>query len=227
MSTKASTTDTSNIGENALARFAKGPFDQFKEDAEFSPVDAIVEEILGRLGCLRRNQVVVDIISEDGNIVLQNSIKFLRDYDMRVFHITEAPKDMSEFYFKNLETEIVNDSSVEEILKKKNVPKEFPLMCIDTPTIDIPYSPFVMVTTVDTTVGPWHEGKHGFKETVESWAEKGYSCVAMAEKFLVFVRTDKTLKAGVKGVVLRNPQMLFDWKAHTTMVGFHTYKSRE
>ena len=135
MSTKASTAETANIGENALARFAKGPFDAFKEDAEFSPVDAIVEEILGRLGCLRRNQVVVDIISDYSSIVLQNSIKLLRDYDMRVIHITEYPKDMSEFHFSNIETEVQNGVPVDEILKKKNVPKEFPLLCIDRKSV--------------------------------------------------------------------------------------------
>ncbi|AGE57599.1 hypothetical protein ATCVNTS1_287L [Acanthocystis turfacea Chlorella virus NTS-1] len=221
MSTKASTAETANIGENALARFAKGPFDAFKEDAEFSPVDAIVEEILGRLGCLRRNQVVVDIISEDGNIILQNSIKMLRDYDMRVIHITEFPKDMSEFYFSNLETEVPNGVSTEEILKKKNVPTEFPLLCIDTATVDIPYSPIVVVATVDTTLNPWESGKGGFKDTTETWAEKGYSCVAMAEKFIVLIRTNDATKASVKNIVLRNPPMLFDWKAHGKMVDFH------
>ena len=224
MSTKASTAETANIGENALARFAKGPFDQFKEDAEFSPVDAIVEEILGRLGCLRRNQIIVDIISEDGSVVLQNSIKLLRDYDMRVVHITEAPKDMSEFHFSNLETEVSNGVPVEEILKKKNVPEEFALLCIDTATVDIPYSPLVIVAKVDTSVNPWESGKGGFKETTEAWAEKGYSCVAMAEKFIVLIRTNDATKAGVKNIVLRNPPMLFDWKAHGKMVGFHTYE---
>jgi hypothetical protein len=220
MSLKASSAETANIGENALARFAKGPFEQFKGDAEFSPVDAIVEEILGRLGCLRRNQIVIDVGSADDKFVVPNSIKMLRDYEMRVIHITETPKDMDSFFFKNIETEIANAASVEEILKKRNVPKEFPLLCIDTPAIDIPYSPLVVVTTVDTTIDPWHAGKDGFKETTETWNDKGYTCVAMAEKFLVFLRTDNTLKAGVKGVVLRNPQMLFDWKAHGKNGGF-------
>ncbi|AGE59702.1 hypothetical protein ATCVTN60342_259L [Acanthocystis turfacea Chlorella virus TN603.4.2] len=224
MSTKASTAETANIGENALARFAKGPFDAFKEDAEFSPVDAIVEEILGRLGCLRRNQVVVDVISDYSSIVLQNSIKLLRDYDMRVIHITEYPKDMSEFHFSNIETEVQNGVPVDEILKKKNVPKEFPLLCIDTATVDIPYSPLVVVATVDTTLNPWESGKNGFKETTEAWAEKGYSCVAMAETFIVLIRANDATKAGVKNIVLRNPPMLFDWKAHDKNVGFHTYQ---
>ncbi|AGE53472.1 hypothetical protein ATCVGM07011_257L [Acanthocystis turfacea Chlorella virus GM0701.1] len=220
MSTKASSAETANIGENALARFAKAPFDAFKEDAEFSPVDAIVEEILGRLGCLRRNQVVVDIISDYSSIVLQNSIKLLRDYDMRVIHITEYPKDMSEFHFSNIETEVQNGVPVDEILKKKNVPKEFPLLCIDTATVDIPYSPLVVVATADTTLNPWESGKGGFKDTTEAWAEKGYSCVAMAEKFIVLIRTNDATKAGVKNIVLRNPSMLFDWKAHGKNTGF-------
>ena len=144
----------------------------------------------------------------------------LRDYDMHVIHITETPKDMSNFFFKNIETKIANVASTEEILKKRNVPKDFPLLCIDTPVIDIPYSPLVVVTTVDTTVDPWKDGKNGFKETTEVWNDKGYTCVAMAEKFLVFLRTEDTVKAGVKGVVLRNPQMLFDWKAHDKNGGF-------
>ncbi|AGE56580.1 hypothetical protein ATCVNEJV2_289L [Acanthocystis turfacea Chlorella virus NE-JV-2] len=224
MSTKASTAETANIGENALARFAKGPFNAFKEDAEFSPVDAIVEEVLGRLGCLRRNQVIVDIISEYSSIVLQNSIKLLRDYDMRVIHITEYPKDMSDFHFSNLETEVLSGVSVEDILKKKHVPKEFPLLCIDTATVDIPYSPLVIVATVDTTLNPWESGKNGFKETTEAWEEKGYSCVAMAEKFIVLIRTDDATKVGVKNIVLRNPPMLFDWQVHGKKVGFHTYQ---
>ena len=215
MSTKASSVETANIGENALARFAKGPFDAFKEDAEFSPVDGVVEEILGRLGCLRRNQIVVDagVGSADRVNLVQNSVKLLRDFDMRVIHVTDTPMDTSDFYFR-LETEITNGASLEDILKKKNVPKEFPLLCIDTPTTDIPYSPLVVVTTVDTAFDAWQEGKGGFKETTEFWAEKGYACVAMAEKFLVFLRADNAAKVGVKNIVLRNPPMLFDWKAH-------------
>jgi hypothetical protein len=225
MSLKASSAETANIGENALARFAKGPFEQFKGDAEFSPVDAIVEEILGRLGCLRRNQIVIDVGSADDKFVVPNSIKMLRDYDMHVIHITETPKDMSNFFFKNIETKIANVASTEEILKKRNVPKDFPLLCIDTPVIDIPYSPLVVVATVDTIVDPWKDGKNGFKETTDAWAEKGYTCVAMAEKFLVFLRTEDIVKAGVKNIVLRNPQMLFDWKVHNKMTGFHLYEN--
>ncbi|AGE50119.1 hypothetical protein ATCVCanal1_248L [Acanthocystis turfacea Chlorella virus Canal-1] len=226
MTTKASSAETANIGENALARFAKGPFDSFKEDAEFSPVDGIVEEILGRLGCLRRNQIIVDASAGSaGNVdLVQNSVKLLRDYGMRVIHITETPMDTSDFYFK-LETEFTNGASVEEILKKKNVPKEFPLLVIDTSTINIPYSPLVVVTTVAPSVDPWQEGKDGFKETTAFWESKGYCCVAMAEKFLVFMRTELSAKVGVKNVVLRNPQMIFDWKAHKKPVGFLTYGS--
>jgi hypothetical protein len=220
MSLKASSAETANIGENALARFAKGPFEQFKGDAEFSPVDAIVEEILGRLGCLRRNQIVVDVGSADDKFVVPNSIKMLRDYEMRVIHITETPKDMGNFYFKNIETEIANAASVEEILKKRNVPKEFPLLCIDTPVIDIPYSPLIAVTTVDTAIDPWKDGDGGFKETTEAWADKGYCCVAMAEKFIVLIRTDDATKVGVKNIVLRNPPMLFDWQVHGKNKGF-------
>lgn len=215
MSTKASTAETANVGENALARFAKGPFDAFKEDAEFSPVDGVVEEILGRLGCLRRNQIIVDASSgEKGSVdLVQNSVKLVRDYDMRVIHVTETPMDTSDFYFR-IETEFTDGASLEDVLEKKKVPKEFALLVIDTPTVDIPYSPLVVVTKVDTTLGPWHEGKGGFKETTEFWEKKGYSCVSMAEKFVVFVRTELSTKAGVKNIVLRNPPMLFDWKAH-------------
>ncbi|AGE55594.1 hypothetical protein ATCVMN08101_279L [Acanthocystis turfacea Chlorella virus MN0810.1] len=222
MATKASTAETANVGENALARFAKGPFDAFKEDAEFSPVDGVVEEILGRLGCLRRNQIIVDASSgEKGSVdLVQNSVKLVRDYDMRVIHVTETPMDTSDFYFR-IETEFTDGASLADVLEKKKVPKEFPLLVIDTPTVDIPYSPLVVVTTVDTAFGPWHEGRGGFKETTEFWAEKGYGCVAMAEKFVVFVRTDLSTKVGVKNVVLRNPPMLFDWKANGHVTRFH------
>ena len=222
MSTKASMAETANIGENALARFAKGPFDNFKEDAEFSPVDAIVEEILGRLGCLRRNQIIVDVSSNvDDKDVIQNSIKLMRDHEMRVIHVAETAKDMSEFYFRSLENEITNGAPVEEILKKKNIPKEFPLLCIDTSVIDIDYTPLVVVSAVDASVDPWTDGANGFKETTEAWKDKGYSCVAMAEKFLVFLRTDTVGKVGVKNIVLRNPPMLFDWKANGKDARFH------
>lgn len=226
MSTKASSAETANIGENALARFAKGPFDTFKEDAEFSPVDGVVEEVLGRLGCLRRNQIIVDASTgSEGRVdLVQNSVKLLRDFGMRVIHVTETPMDTSDFYFP-LETEFTDGAPLEEILTKKNVPKEFPLLCIDTPTVDIPYSPLVVVTTVDTTIDPWQEGKDGFKETTVFWESKGYCCVAMAEKFLVFLRIEHATKAGVKNVVLRNPPMLFDWNAHKKPTGFHTYGS--
>jgi hypothetical protein len=185
-----------------------------------------VEEILGRLGCLRRNQIVVDASSgvEGKTNLIQNSVKLVRDHDMRIIHVTDTPMDTSDFYFK-IETEFTNGAPLADVLAKKNVPKEFPLLVIDTPTIDIPYSPLIVVTTVDTTIDPCTEGEGGFKDTTEYWSGKGYSCVAMAEKFIVLLRTELASKTGVKNVVLRNPPMLFDWASSGVNTKFYQRSS--
>jgi hypothetical protein len=203
--------DELTVGENALARFSKGPFDKFKSEAEFSPVDGIVEEILGRLGCLRRNQRIVDI----GSNQIQHSHRLLRDHEMAVLNIARVGDDLEDLEkgYRNLTVKVnLFNENVEGIVKKHGIPDEIALMCLDSSTQETSFRPYVLVATINPSTSPSCDYPDGFKATNAFWNDKGYDLVAMVDKYVVYIRSDMTTAAEVKGVVLRNPDMLFDWR---------------
>lgn len=202
-----------NVGENMLANFSRGPFDKFRDSCEFSPVDGITEEILGRLGCLRRNQRIVDVSSPVGGLEIPNSLRLLRDHEMCVLNIARSGDDLKELEkeFRNLTVCINADKQLQDILLASGIPKEFALLSINSATVDIDYQPYVVVATVNPAILPTVDYKDGFKATNSFWGAKGYSPVAMAREQIVYIRKDLTTSAEVKGVTLRNPDMLFDW----------------
>ena len=198
--------NTENLGENALGRFAKGPFEDFKQNTEFSPVDGVIEEILGRLGLLRRNQIVVDV-RDDG--IIPNSMKLLRDHDMRVINISKSGEnvDALEREFRNFVVSVnVFSEHIDDIMIKLRIPNEFPLLVIDSNIVDTDFEPCVVVSTIQ------QENIHEeFKTAVDFWTNRKYTLVAHGGQYLVFVRDDLTTRIEVKPVVKRNPSMLFDW----------------
>jgi len=68
--------------ENVLAKFAKGPFSKFKEEG----LVGILQEILGRLRVLRRNQCV--LIQSD-----QGCGQLFEEYQFHVMHIDDVKTD--------------------------------------------------------------------------------------------------------------------------------------
>jgi hypothetical protein len=205
-----------NVGENMLANFSRGPFDKYRAECEFSPVDGIVEEILGRLGCLRRNQRIADVSSPVGGLEIINSMRLMRDHDMCVLNVARVGDDLEELEkeFRNLTVKITNGEPLDDILSASGFPKEFALLSIDYPTVDTEFRPFVVVSTINPSVHPTANDVGGFKSTNVFWSAKGYSPVAMAGNAVVYIRSDLTTSAEVRGVVLRNPDMLFDWSKH-------------
>jgi hypothetical protein len=200
--------DPETVGENMLERFAQGPFDTFKKDAEFSPVDGIVEEILGRLGLLRRNQQIVEV----GSKSIIHSHKLLRDYGMKVLNVAPIDMETSPEGFKNLtvKTNIYNEK-IDDILYENCVSK-IALLCIDSSTLEISYDSPVVVATINPSTHPDSDYPDGFRSTNAFWKEKGHVPVAMINRFVVYIKGELTTECEVKGVVLRNPDMLFDWK---------------
>lgn len=205
-----------NVGENMLANFSRGPFDEYKEDGEFSPVDGVIEEILGRLGCLRRNQRIVDVSSRVGDLELMHSLRLMRDHDMCVLNVTRVGDLLKDFEkeFRNLTVKITNDEPLDDILNASGFPKDFALLSIDSSTVGTEFRPYVIVSTVNPSIPPTANEVDGFNATNVFWSTKGYSPVAMADDSVVYIRNDLTTSAGVRGVVLRNPDMLFDWSKH-------------
>jgi len=206
-----------NVGENMLANFSRGPFDKFRDSCEISPVDGIVEEILGRLGCLRRNQRIADVSSPVGGLEIINSMRLMRDHDMCVLNVARVGDDLEELEkeFRNLTVKITNGEPLDDILSASGFPNEFALLSIDSSTVDTKFRPYVVVSTINPSIHPSASEVGGFNATNVFWSAKGYSPVAMACDNVVYIRSDLTTSAEVRGVVLRNPDMLFDWSKHT------------
>ena len=165
--------------ENALVRIAKGPFSKFKEGG----LAGILEEILGRLAVLRRNQKVL-------NAKFHDTID-----DYACFQL-----------FQEYELHVVNaNSDVGQVLQENKFAKEFPLLMIDT--LDAwkktEYQP--MVVTIKLSEVTLEE----YNKSVERSGELGYIPVALTEGVVVFVRHDLANDAGVKGINRRNFDIIF------------------
>jgi len=195
---------------NALSAFSKPPFYQFR-GGEFSPVGNAVEEILGRLGCLRRNQRIVDV-TDDANI--PNSFQLLRDHEMYVLNISNSPNDLDDF--KNYTC--ANNGDIDDVLSRHNFPEEFPLLSLHSNEKNEhamwnsvrKYRPLVVVVPIDPTIDPSKDGERGFKSMNALAETKGYRPVAHEKNLVVYVRDDLLTHIGVKSVVLKSPAMLFD-----------------
>lgn len=194
--------------QNMLALFSRGPFE------DFTSVYDVVEEILGRLGSLRRNQIVVDV----GMTEEINSLRLNKDHDMRIIRILDLGQTNDKLTdLRNvLVVNNVFEECVDEILKKHNIPTEFPLLIIDSSTVETEHNPIVIVCTFDIDIDPTISRFDGFKSTVDFWRNKNYIPVANRKQHLIFVREDMASRIGVKGVLMRNPMMIFDFKAHSS-----------
>lgn len=169
--------------ENSLARIAKGPFSKFKEGG----LACVLEEILGRLRVLRRNQRVANI---KYTTMMDNYACFqlFKEYE---FHITN----------------VVNTDKLHigQVLQENTLPTEFSVMMIDEleAWIQTKYQPLVVAVKLsEVTI-------EEYKKSVEIAADLGYIPVSLVEGTVLFVRRDLANDAGVKGINMRNFDIIF------------------
>jgi len=166
-----------------LGRIAKGPFSAFKEGG----FGCILEEIMGRLGVLRRNQWVLNI-KYPTTMDNYACFKLFEEYEMNVVNVVN--------------TETLN---LEQALQENNFPTEFPVMMIDTldTWIRTEYKPLIVTIKLsEVTINE-------YKKSVEISAYFGYIPVALAECTVIFIRHDLANDAGVKGINRRNFDIIF------------------
>lgn len=219
-----------NAGDNMLARFARKPFANF-EGGEFSQVGNTIEEILGRLGVLRRNQRIVDVGSPIDNMEIPNSFHLMRDHEMCVLNIARPNDDLKviEKEFKTFTVHKTDVVDIDDILNEHNFPSEFPLLSLhskeknerDLWTTMNNYKPYVVVIPIETRIAPncdFGGDRPGFKTMNEFASAKGYSPVAHSGNLMVYVRNDLLNLAGIKKIALLTPEMFFDWHTHNTLI---------
>ena len=165
--------------ENALARIAKGPFSKFKEGG----LASILEEILGRLRVLRRNQHVLNIKFHD---TMDNYACFqlFKEYEFHVVH--ENATDIGH-------------------IRENTFTHEFPLLMIDTVDAWKKTEHQPMVVAIKLSKVTLEE----YRRSVEISADLGYIPVALVEEVVVFIRHDLANDAGVKGINRRNFDIIF------------------
>jgi hypothetical protein len=169
--------------ENVLARIAKGPFSNFKEGG----LGSILEEVMGRLRVLRRNQRVLNIKYQT---TMDNYACFqlFEEYELDV-------------------VDVVNTDNLHlgKVLQENNFPTEFPLMMVDTSEtwVRTEYKPLVVAIKLsEVTMGEYNK-------TVETSTDLGYIPVALTEGVVVSIRHDLANEAGVKGINRRNFDIVF------------------
>ena len=169
--------------ENALSKIAKGPFSNFKEGG----LGSILEEVMGRLRVLRRNQRVLNIkypTTMDNYACFQ----LFEEYELDV-------------------VDVVNTDNLHfgKVLQENNFPIEFPLVLIDTPEtwVRTEYKPLVVAIKLSEVT------LEEYNKTVETSVDLGYIPVALTEGVVVSIRHDLANEAGVKGINRRNFEILF------------------
>ncbi|APC25659.1 hypothetical protein BST79_gp146 [Only Syngen Nebraska virus 5] len=210
---------------NMLAEFVKGPFVKFK-GGEFSETEGIVEEILGRLGCLRRNQRCVEIGAPDG-IAIPNTFNLMKNYEMHVLSVEtqfDAETDIKEIEKEFRITVVKSDvDNIENVLEENGMPREFAVLSIDANGLEYnifektKFEPLVVVVPIDPKIRPTEfqtpvTGVRASFRTMNDMAiKKGYSIVAHAGCSVVYVREDLIKNLHIKGFHLRSSEQLFDW----------------
>ncbi|AGE54871.1 hypothetical protein FK949_gp162 [Paramecium bursaria Chlorella virus NYs1] len=210
---------------NMLAEFVKPPFSKFK-GGEYSEVEGIIEEILGRLGCLRRNQRCVEIGASDA-IAIPNTFNLMKNYEMHVLYIEtefDSKTDISdiekEFRVTVVKTEAKN---VENVMKDHEISREFAVMSIDANGLEYDifektkFEPLVVIVPIDPKIRPTEEQspsvgvRASFKTMNELASKKGYSIIAHAGYSVVYVRNDLIKDLHIKGFHRRSTDQYFDW----------------
>ena len=169
--------------ENALTMIAKGPFSKFKEGG----VRSILEELMARLRVLRRNQRVLNI-RYPTTIDNYDCFQLFKEYELDV-------------------VDVVNTDTLraDKVLQENNFPTEFPLMMIDALETWVPseHKPLIVAIKLSTvTLEEYHK-------SVELSGANGYVPVALVEGVVLFVRSDVSSEAGVKGINRRNFDIIF------------------
>jgi GTP-binding protein EngB required for normal cell division len=169
--------------ENALARIAKGPFSNFKAGG----LGCILEEVLGRLRVLRRNQRVLNV-KHPTTMDNYACFQLFKEYEFQVVNVVNTDK-----------------IHIGQALQENNFPTEFSVMMLDTleSWVQTKYSPLVVATKLSkVTVDE-------YKKSVEIATDLGYIPVALSEGIVIFIRHDLANEAGVKGVNRRNFDIIF------------------
>jgi hypothetical protein len=169
--------------ENVLTKIAKGPFSKFKEGG----FGSIIEELMGRLGVLRRNQRVLNIkypTTMDNYACFQ----LFEEYELNV-------------------VDVVNTDNIHigKVLQENNFPTEFPVMMIDTlgAWVQTEYKPMIVAIKLSEVT------LEEYNKSVELATGIGYLPVALTEGTVIFVRRDLSNEAGVKGINMRNFDIVF------------------
>jgi len=209
---------------NMLAEFVKAPFAKFK-GGEYYENEGIVEEILGRLCCLRRNQRCVEIGSPDG-ICIPNTFNLMKKYEMYVLSIetefdpqTDIKEIAEEFRIDYVKTTADN---IENVMEEHGIPEEFAVMSIDMNGLEyelfekMKYKPYIVIVPVDPKIIPTETQqatvgvRASFKTMNDMARKKGYMPVAHSGT-IVYVRQDLIKNLHIKGFQLRSTDHLFDW----------------
>lgn len=154
--------------ENALTKISKGPMHAFKTEE----IGVVLEELLGRLNVLRRNQKIVYI----GDMKVQMIFKLVNEHAMFVTQ---------------------NDTN-----------QEIPLLIIDQEDSDVAWkniqcNPMVVaISFPEKTI-------QEYNSYIDIANHLNYIPVIISDKMLILIRSDLALKIGIKGINLRNYDIIF------------------
>ena len=153
--------------KNALTKLAQGPMHAFKG----CEVSLVLEELLGRLGVLRRNQIIRYV----GDVKLDLALKLVERYGM---HTTTEE-------YTNVALAIVDSKEPLELWKTAQLNAMVTAVRFEVRTID------------------------NYNACVVMGNELGCVPVIVSDEMLVFVRRDLANDAGIKGINLRNFEIVF------------------
>lgn len=195
-------------GEHSpLIRFSRNVFSQNGEDG-------VVEEILRSLNLLENPGWCVEFGAWDGKF-FSNTFRLVKDFSYSAVYV-EADEEKFEDLLKTasqfpriipLQARIHHlpnhESSLDEILSKTPIPKEFAVLSIDIDSFDLEiwqslqrYNPVIVIIEINSSVPPgiiwWNSQKtpgNTFSATLMVGESKNYQLVCHTGN-LIFVRSD-------------------------------------
>lgn len=197
--------------------------------------DGVLEELIKRLKVTSIHGQCVEFGAWDG-IHFSNTFNLVRNHGWKALYIegnlgkyqqlVKTAQDYPNIIPVNswISFEPNSDSSIDQVLKKNQIPYDFDILSIDIDSYDLEvwmsmmhFSPKVVVIEINSTYPPGVRQTHSdslqgasFTSTLEVGLEKGYRLVLHTGN-MIFVKSEFVSLLNIHKEFLLNPELLFDW----------------
>jgi hypothetical protein len=225
---------TTDPYESLKAKYAHLPFNKYQPDIySQNGEDGVIAEILKRLNLFNANNWCVEFGAWDGKhlsntfaLVERNNFNavYIEGEERRFQDLLDTVKAYPKItpIFAYIDRQSTDENSLDRLLEKTPIPKEFELLSIDIDSYDLDvweslnnYNPKIVVIEINSSIPPGIVWRHSakttgntFTATVNVAQQKGYTLVCHIGN-LIFVRNDQTDNLNLEDRFIKYPELLF------------------